>query len=75
MTKLRMKYKNCGCWNRFEVNKLLVEQPSPEPKVKIILSFYEPLKAQPCKKCRNLLTEPKTLIRITSGKIPEGNEP
>jgi hypothetical protein len=32
-TKLRMKCPNCGHWNRVPVNKVLVEQDSPEPKV------------------------------------------
>jgi RNase P subunit RPR2 len=74
-TRLRMKCENCGCWNRFEVNKLFIEQPSPEPKVKIIIPFYEPLKVEKCKKCGNLLTEPKTLVRITSEKMSERNQP
>jgi RNase P subunit RPR2 len=68
--RLRMKCKACGSWNRFEVNKLFTEQLSSEPRVKIMLPFYEPLKVEKCKKCGNLLAEPKTLIRITSGKAP-----
>jgi len=41
LVKLRLKCKACGYWNRFEVNKLFIEQPSSELKelVRIILFF------------------------------------
>lgn len=59
-----MKCKACGYWNRFEVNKLFIEQPSSEPKVKVLIPMYEPLKVETCKKCGSITAEPKTLIRI-----------
>jgi hypothetical protein len=42
-TRLKMKCKACGYWNRIEVNKIFIEQPSLEPKVKAIIPMYEPL--------------------------------
>ena len=63
-TRLRMKCKACGHWNRIEVNKLFIEQPSSEPKVKVLFPFYEPLKIETCKKCGKFIAEPKGLIRI-----------
>jgi len=41
-TRLRMKCSNCGHWNRVSVNKLFIEQPSPEPKVKVMIPMYQP---------------------------------
>jgi hypothetical protein len=43
-TRLRMKCESCGHWNRIEVNKLLAEQETGEPKAKFIVPLYEPLK-------------------------------
>jgi RNase P subunit RPR2 len=50
------------------VDKVLVEQPSPEAKVRVMLPMYNPLKATSCKKCGKLLAEPKELIRIVKTK-------
>lgn len=50
MTKLRMKHPHCGCWNRIEVDKIFVQQPSPEPKVKVLIPMYEPFEVAKCKK-------------------------
>ena len=33
----------CGHWNRVSVNKIFLEQPSPEPKVQVLVPMYEPL--------------------------------
>lgn len=63
-TKLRMKCPKCGYWNRIEVNKLFIEQPSSEPKAKVLIPMYEPLKVERCKKCQIIIAEPKELIRI-----------
>lgn len=63
-TKLRMKCPNCGHWNRVPVNKIFIEQPSPEPKVKVLIPIYEPLEVIKCKKCGQIIAEPKELIRI-----------
>ena len=63
-TRLRMKCKACGHWNRIEVNKVFIEQPTSEPKVKAYIPMYEPLKTETCKKCGKLIAEPKELVRI-----------
>lgn len=67
-TRLRMKCPACGHWNRVPVNKVFIEQPSPEPKVRVMIPMYEPLETVRCKKCGKLIAEPKELIRITSLK-------
>jgi hypothetical protein len=56
-TTLRMKCKACGYWNRFEVNKFFIEQPSSELKVKAIIPYYKPLKIETCKKCGKVIAE------------------
>jgi len=61
---LRMKYSGCGHWNRVPVNKIFLEQTSPEPKVKVLIPMYEPLETIKCKKCGKIIAEPKELIRI-----------
>jgi len=61
---LKMKCPSCGYWNRIPVNKLFVEQLSPEPKVNVMIPMYEPLKISKCKKCGRVIAEPKELIRI-----------
>jgi phage FluMu protein Com len=65
---LRMKCPSCGHWNRIQVNKIFIEQPSSEPKVRVIIPFYEPIKVERCQKCKNIIAEPRELIRITSLK-------
>jgi len=61
---LRMKCPSCGHWNRIPVNKLFIEQETSEPKVKVFIPMYEPLKVSKCKKCGKVIAEPKELIRI-----------
>ena len=61
---LRMKCSNCGHWNRVSVNKVFIEQNTPEPKVKALIPMYEPLQVSKCEKCGEVITEPKELIRI-----------
>jgi len=63
-SKLRMKCKACGHWNRREVNKLFIEQSTSEPKVKVLIPMYEPLKVETCKKCKTVIAEPKELTNI-----------
>ena len=63
-TKLRMKCKTCGHWNRIDVNKIFIEQPTPEPKVKALIPMYEPLKTETCKRCGKLIAQLRELIRI-----------
>jgi len=70
-TRLRIKCKACGFWNRIEVNKLFIEQPTSEPKVKAYIPMYEPLKTETCKKCGKVIAEPKELIRIVKGESHE----
>jgi RNase P subunit RPR2 len=65
---LRMKCQNCGHWNRVPVNKIFLEQPSPEPRVQVMIPTYEPLEVSKCEKCGTLIAEPKELIRIQKGK-------
>jgi hypothetical protein len=59
-----MKCKVCGYWNRVPVNKVFIEQNSPEPKVRVMIPMYEPLKVETCKKCKKVIAEPKEFIRI-----------
>jgi len=58
-----MKCKACGHWNQIEVNKLFIEQSTSEPKAKAYIPMYEPRKTETCKKCGNVIAEPKELIR------------
>jgi len=46
------------------VNKIFLEQPTSEPKVKAYIPMYEPLEVTRCKKCGKIIAEPKELIRI-----------
>jgi ribosomal protein S27E len=70
---LRMKCPSCGHWNRVQVNKLFIEQQSPEPKVKVMIPMYEPLQVSECKKCGKVIAEPKELIKIVKGSQLAGN--
>lgn len=63
-TRLRMRCKACGYWNRFEVEKVLFNPDSPERKVQMFLPPYLLLKTEHCQKCKNIIAEPKELIRI-----------
>jgi len=63
-TTLRMRCQACGHWNRVPVSKVAVEQNSPEPKVKVLISMYEPLQVSKCEKCGKTIAQPKELIRI-----------
>ena len=68
-TRLRKKCPNCGHWNRVPVNKVFVEQPSSESKVKVLISVYEPLQVSKCKKCGKVIAEPKELVRMVGTKL------
>jgi len=61
---LRVRCPYCSHWNRIEVNKIFVEQPSSEQKVKVLIPFYKPFKIETCKKCGKVIAEPKELFRI-----------
>ena len=54
---LRMKCSGCGHWNRVPVNKIFIEQNSPEPKVKVFIPMYEPLEVSKCEKCGKIVAE------------------
>jgi hypothetical protein len=47
------------------IKRIFIEQPSSNPKVKVLIPMYEPLKVVKCKKCGKVTAEPKELIRIT----------
>jgi ribosomal protein S27AE len=66
-TRLRMKCKQCGHWNRIEVEKVLFNPDSPEPKVQVFLPSYLPLKTEKCSKCGYIIAEEKEIIRIIKG--------
>jgi len=38
-------------FNSVPVNKIFLEQPSSEPKVKVMVPMYEPLETSKCEKC------------------------
>jgi hypothetical protein len=46
------------------INKVFIEQPTSEPKVKAYIPVYEPLEVVKCKNCKKMIAEPKELIRI-----------
>jgi len=61
---LRMKCPFCGCWNRFPVDKVFVEQHVSDPKIKAFIPMYKPLELIRCKKCGEIIGNPNELIRI-----------
>jgi DNA-directed RNA polymerase subunit RPC12/RpoP len=61
---LGMKCSSCGHWSRVPVNKIFIEQPSPELKVKVYIPMYNPLETVKCKKCGKKIAEANELIRI-----------
>ena len=50
------------------VDKIFIEQNTPEPKVKAYIPVYEPLESVKCEKCGKVIAELKELIRI-SGEV------
>jgi len=54
--------------SRVYVNKIFIEQPSPEPKAQVLIPMYEPLEVTKSEKCGNILAQPKELIRIQRRK-------
>jgi hypothetical protein len=71
MRILKLRCKFCGYWNRVSVSKVLVEQDSREPKVKVFIPMFLPLQASKCEKCEKIIAEPKELIRIVKGNYHE----
>jgi len=68
-----MKCSNCGHWNSIPVNKIFIEQNSPEPKVRVMIPMYKPLEISRCKKCGKIIAEPKELIRIQRRRNLKGS--
>jgi len=58
-TRLRMKCEACGHWNAVTVDKIFLEQPSPEPKVKVMIPMYQPLQITKSERCGRTIAEPK----------------
>lgn len=46
------------------MDKIFVEQPTPEPKVEAYVPMYDPLRFSKLKKCGEVISKPKELIRI-----------
>jgi len=65
-TRLRMKCPACGHWNRVPANKIFIEQPSPEPKVRVMIPMYEPLEIVKCKMRKT---------RSRAKRVDQNNEP
>lgn len=63
-TNLRVKCQKCGHWNKMQVEKVFLEQPTSEEKVRAYIPMYQPLKVARCKNCGNIIGEPTVLIRI-----------
>jgi len=61
--------EQCGHWNKFKVNKVFIEQPSQEARVKVVIPLYEPLKIVKCEKCGEVIAEPKESISITNPTV------
>jgi len=52
------------------VNEIFLEQPSPEPKVRVMIPMYELLETSKCKNCGKIIAEPKEIIKtVRSGQI------
>ena len=54
--------------NSVPINKIFLEQRSPEPKVKVMIPMYEPLETSKCKKGGKIIAEPIELIKIEKTK-------
>jgi len=57
--KTQNEMQSCH-WNRVPVNKIFLEQPSPKPKVKVMIPMYEPLETSKCEKCGKIIAEKRT---------------
>ena len=67
-----MKCAHCGHWNRIPANKIFLEQPTSEPKVKAYIPMYEPLETSKCEKCGKVIAEPRELIKIVKRGLEDG---
>jgi len=57
-----MKCSHCGHWSRVPVYEIFIQQNSPEPKAKVLIPMYKPLKIEKCKKSGKVMAEPRELI-------------
>jgi len=53
------------------VDKIFVEQPSSELKVKVLVPMHEPLETVKCKKYGRVIAQPKELIRMVNSERHE----
>ena len=60
--KLRIKCRNCGSWNKIEVEKIFVNSGNSESKLKIFLPAYLPLNSEKCYKCNRVIAEKNRII-------------
>jgi len=60
---------SCSHFKFNVVNQIFIDQPSSEPKVKVIIPMYEPLEVVECEKRGKTIAEPEELIRITKSNI------
>jgi hypothetical protein len=51
--------------------QIFIEPPSPEPKVKVMIPMYEPLKTETRKKCDKIVAEPKKILEFNENRFPE----
>jgi hypothetical protein len=68
-----MKCRNCGHWNRVEVNEIFIEQPTIEPKA---MSYIQctTMKTETREKCKSAKAESNELIRIVKENSIMKNE-
>ena len=59
-----MKCKQCGHWNSIEVEKVMLNPDSREPKVRVFLPSYLPMKVELCSKCKSVIAQANEAIRI-----------
>ena len=62
ITQMRRTYDRAE--GKFLIN-IAYETAAPEPKDKVFIPMYKPLKTEKCEKCGKVIAEPKELIRIT----------
>lgn len=55
-----MECSKCDNWNRIEVGKVPFNPDSQEPKVKVFLPSYLPLKTENCSKYGHTIAEEKS---------------
>ena len=64
-----MKCKQCGHWNSIEVEKVMLNPDSREPKVRVFLPAYLPLKRKNVLSALQSLRPKKELIRLVQERF------